>query len=337
MIIGITGSNASGKDTVANILVGKGFVHYSLSDILRGELKKLNKEETRENLINIGNELRKKNGPSILADNTVKKFETGKDYVVTSIRNPNEAKALAKQPNFNLIYLNAPIKLRYKRYDKEKISFKEFSRVEKIENSKDKNKQQLNEVRKLATIELINDSTVKQLGKKVDKMIDYLRKDEKYIRPSWDEYFLNLCEVVGSRGTCDRGRAGCVIVKNKRIVATGYVGSPAGISHCDEVGHEMKSTIHEDGSITKHCVRTAHAEQNALCLAARYGISIEGSTLYCKMTPCYVCAKMIINTGINRVVCKRDYHASMDSKRIFKEAGIKLEIIEKEVQKYKYQ
>jgi len=335
MIIAITGPNASGKDTVANILEEKGFIHYSLSDILREELKKINKEITRENLIKIGNELRKKYSPSILTDKII--FETGKDYVITSVRNSSEIKSLLKQSNSTLIYINAPIKLRHKRYKKEKISFKEFVRIEKTENSKDKYKQQLNACKKLATIELINNSTLKKLQEKVDKLINYLKKDEKYIRPSWDEYFLGLCNVIGSRGTCDRGRAGCVIVKNKRIVATGYVGSPAGIAHCDEVGHEMKSTVHEDKSISKHCVRTAHAEQNAICLAARYGISIEGSTLYCKMTPCYVCAKMIINTGIKRVVCKKDYHASKYSKRIFKEAKVKLEIIDKTVEKYKNQ
>ena len=120
-------------------------------------------------------------------------------------------------------------------------------------------------------------------------------------------------------------------------MTTGYVGSPVGIAHCDEIGHQMKSMIHEDNSITKHCVRTAHAEQNAICQAARYGISLEDSTLYCKMTPCYTCAKMIINTGIKRVVCSKDYHASKDTKELFKQAKIKLEIIEKAVEEYKNQ
>ena len=173
------------------------------------------------------------------------------------------------------------------------------------------------------------------LRKKIDKILAYLRENEKYIRPSWDEYFLKMCDVVGSRGTCDRGRAGCIITMNKRIVTTGYVGSPVGMKHCDEVGHEMKSTIHEDGSMTKHCVRTVHAEQNAICQAARYGISLDDSTLYCKMTPCYICAKMIINIGIKRVVCSKDYHASKDSVKSFKEAKIELDIKDKSILQYK--
>ena len=147
-----------------------------------------------------------------------------------------------------------------------------------------------------------------------------------YRRYTWDEYFMAVCDTVGGRGTCDRGRSGAVIVKDKRIVSTGYVGSPVGLPHCDEVGHEFKDTVHEDGRVSKHCVRTSHAEQNAICQAARFGVSIDGGTLYCKMTPCYTCAKMIINCGIKRVVAQKDYHAGDDTKRIFREAGIQFDI-----------
>lgn len=153
-------------------------------------------------------------------------------------------------------------------------------------------------------------------------------------RPSWDEYFLEICASVAKRATCDRGKSGSVIVKDKRILSTGYVGSPVGSPHCDDVGHEFKDTIHEDGKVTKHCVRTTHAEQNAICQAARFGIPINGSTIYCKMTPCYVCAKMIINSGIKRVVAEKDYHAGDDTKRIFKEAGIQFDIVKQEIEEY---
>ena len=128
--------------------------------------------------------------------------------------------------------------------------------------------------------------------------------------------------MVGSRGTCDRGRSGAILVKDKRILATGYVGSPIGIAHCDDVGHEMHSVIGEDGITSRHCLRTAHAELNAIANAACFGVAIDGATLYCKMTPCYTCAKMIINAGIKRVVVAQDYHAGARSKEIFKEAGL---------------
>jgi dCMP deaminase len=148
-----------------------------------------------------------------------------------------------------------------------------------------------------------------------------------YKRPSWDEYFMEITKMVGSRGSCDRGRSGCVITKDKRIISTGYVGSPVGLPHCDEVGHEMNTVVHEDGHETRHCIRTSHAEQNAIAQAARFGVSLNGATVYCKMTPCYVCAKMIINAGIKRVVCEQDYHAGTRSKEIFSEAGLEYLII----------
>lgn len=159
-------------------------------------------------------------------------------------------------------------------------------------------------------------------------------KPKKDHRPSWDEYFMQLTEVVGNRGTCDRGKSGCVIVKEKRILTTGYVGAPIGLPHCDEVGHEMHTVEHADGTKTSHCIRTVHAEQNALIQAARTGVPLEGGTVYCKMTPCYVCAKLIINAGIVRVVAAKDYHAAVQTKKVFKEAKVKLTILDKEVEKY---
>ena len=163
------------------------------------------------------------------------------------------------------------------------------------------------------------------------------KKITKYQRPSWDEYFLQLADMIGSRGTCDRGRAGVIIVKDKRILSSGYVGSPVGLPHCDEVGHEMHTVTQADGTVSRHCIRTAHAELNAIANAARVGVPVEGATIYCKMVPCYTCAKTIINAGIKRVVALKDYHATEQSKDVFKKAGVKLEIINKEIESYKDQ
>ncbi len=156
-------------------------------------------------------------------------------------------------------------------------------------------------------------------------------------RPSWDEYFFEIMAAVAKRATCDRGRSGCVVARDKRILATGYVGAPAGCKHCDEVGHEMHTVLKDDGTESKHCIRTAHAEQNAIAHAARVGISLEDATLYCQMTPCYACAKMIINAGITRVVAKNDYHAGGRSKEIFKEAGVAYELLNDVTEKYENQ
>ncbi len=160
---------------------------------------------------------------------------------------------------------------------------------------------------------------------------------ENYKRPSWDEYFIEVANTIAKRATCDRGRSGCVIARNKQILVTGYVGSPTGLPHCDDVGHMFKKVIHEDGRITNHCVRTVHAEQNAICQAAKMGISLNGATLYCRMTPCRTCAMLIINCGIIRVVCERKYHAGSESEAMFKEAGISIEFIHDEVQEYEKQ
>ena len=153
-------------------------------------------------------------------------------------------------------------------------------------------------------------------------------------RPSWDEYFIEMTETVAKRATCDRGRSGCVIVRNNRILTTGYVGSPPGLDHCDDVGHLMKKVMDDDGQIRSHCVRTIHAEQNAICQAARHGVSLEGATLYCKMEPCRVCAMLIISVGIVRVVAKRRYHAAEETRAMFAQAGIRLDVIEDELETY---
>ncbi|MCD4745116.1 MAG: cytidine/deoxycytidylate deaminase family protein [Bacteroidales bacterium] len=158
--------------------------------------------------------------------------------------------------------------------------------------------------------------------------------ENKYTRPTWDEYFMEVANTIAKRSTCNRGRSGCVISRNKQILVTGYVGSPRGFPHCDDIGHILKKVIHEDGHISKHCVRTVHAEQNAICQAARLGITLEGATLYCSMTPCRTCAMMIINCGIERVVCERKYHEGKESEEMLKYAGIQLDFVHDEIQKY---
>lgn len=158
-----------------------------------------------------------------------------------------------------------------------------------------------------------------------------------YQRPSWDEYFLNLVELVGSRSTCDRGRPGCLIVKDRRILSTGYAGSPVGMPHCDEVGHEMQKSIGDDGEISEHCVRTLHAEMNAISQAAKFGIPIDGATLYIKFTPCYNCAKMIVNVGIKRVIAQVKYHAGEKTIKLFRKARVEFSLIDNKLEKYERQ
>jgi len=118
------------------------------------------------------------------------------------------------------------------------------------------------------------------------------------MRKSWDDYFLDLANLVATRSTCDRLHVGCVIVKDKRILATGYNGSPAGRPHCDDIGH-----ILEDN----HCVATIHAEINAIAFAAQYGTPLNGSTIYLTHSPCWPCTKALFSAGIKTIMFKEEY------------------------------
>lgn len=140
----------------------------------------------------------------------------------------------------------------------------------------------------------------------------------EYFRPKWDDYFMAIAKIVATRSTCDRLRAGAVLVKNRRIISTGYNGAPPGLPHCDgPAGHLM-----EEG----HCIRTVHGEENAILqVAAIGGISTEGATLYTTHVPCYHCAKKIIVVGIKRVVAGAPYR-NPPIHDAFREAGVKLEM-----------
>ncbi len=153
-------------------------------------------------------------------------------------------------------------------------------------------------------------------------------------RPSWDEYFLKIVDTVSERSTCDRGEAGALIVKDRRILSTGYAGSPPGQPHCDDAGHMMRRVVDEDDNISQHCVRTIHAEANALVQAAKFGIPVEEATLYSKFEPCYACAMIIVGAGIKRVVAGKRYHSAEETRKLFENARIELTVIEDNVMKY---
>ena len=133
-------------------------------------------------------------------------------------------------------------------------------------------------------------------------------------RVSWEEYFMNIAREVETRSTCDRKHVGAVIVRGKTILATGYNGSIRGLAHCDDAGHEMENT---------HCVRTIHAEANAIVQSARHGVRLEDSEIYITASPCYDCFKLIANAGINKIYFGEFYR----DKQIMdhaKELGIEL-------------
>ena len=153
-------------------------------------------------------------------------------------------------------------------------------------------------------------------------------------RPSWDEYFLKIVDTVSERSTCDRGKAGALVVKGRRILSTGYAGSPPGQPHCDEAGHMMRRVVDDDDNISQHCVRTIHAEANALVQAAKFGISVDGATMYAKFEPCYACAMIIVGAGIKRVVARKKYHAADEARKLFKNARVDLDVVEDSLMEY---
>lgn len=172
------------------------------------------------------------------------------------------------------------------------------------------------------------------------------------MRISWDDYFIACLDAAALRASCDRGKSGAIIVKDNRILATGYVGAPSGIPSCDEVGHELVKRCEmpilefekldygeindrlpiDASSFSTHCIRTVHAEQNAIINCARNGVSTLGATIYCTMTPCTTCAMSIIQAGILNVVAKNRYQKDQYLKELFNAAGINLTILnEKEL------
>ncbi|MFO7884104.1 MAG: dCMP deaminase family protein [Desulfobacteraceae bacterium] len=135
-------------------------------------------------------------------------------------------------------------------------------------------------------------------------------ENDLFERPSWDEYFMSMAELAASRSTCLRRRVGAVLVKDRRILCSGYNGAPSGLPHCRETGCLRKQLNVPSGEKHELC-RGVHAEQNAIIQAACHGISIKGATLYCTIQPCSICAKMIINAGIIKVYFRDRYNDPM--------------------------
>ena len=144
------------------------------------------------------------------------------------------------------------------------------------------------------------------------------------MRKSWDEYFMEIAEIVKTRSTCLRRQVGAVIVKDNRIITTGYNGAPSGLRHCTDIGGCERERLHIPSGQRHELCRALHAEQNAIIQAAKLGVNIDGSTLYCTHQPCILCAKMIVNAGIVRVVYHSGYPDDF-ALDIFKEARVLVE------------
>ncbi len=325
IVIGITGKYCAGKTTVCDYLKSKSFQYESLSDELRRLLESGGEKATRERLISKGNELRKKHGNGVLAKSIIERIPKDRNYVIDSLRNPDEINEFKKFQNFHLWGINADEKTRFERIVKRKRegdpkTFEEFRKLEKLESSsRDQNAQQLDKCIEMAEARIENNSTLADLFAKTDSLL--LQIPLEFKRPSWDEYFMNIAKEVASRSNCVKRKVGAVIVREKRIVSTGYNGTPRGVNNCNEGGCPRCNSFAENGTKLDECL-CSHAEENCIVQASFHGISTANGTIYATYSPCLTCSKMIINAGIKKVVYNANYPLAENALRMLKEAGV---------------
>lgn len=231
MLIGLTGRNAAGKGEVARYLEKKSLYYYSLSDAIREEVRSRGLSPTRELLIQVGNELRQKYGAHILAERILAKIENDKHYVIDSIRNPEEVNAFRAAKHFKLVRIVAPEEVRFQRIvsrrrESDPQTFQEFMALERRESEGGETSQNLVKVELMADYTLANETTLGDLYPRVDELLGKLLKEIQ--RPSWDEYFMDIANVVASRSNCMKRKVAAVIVRDKRVISTGYNGTPRG-------------------------------------------------------------------------------------------------------------
>jgi dCMP deaminase len=327
MIIGLTGTNGAGKTAVAEYLKSKNFQFYSLSDEIREELAGQGKEATRANLIEAGNQLRAEYGPAVLAERIKARLRPDWNYVIDSIRNPYEVRALRAARDFRLLHVDAPVELRYDRVRQRggartPASFEEFVELERQElASANPANQQLRATYELADLTVSNGGTLGELESQLDQIVrDWLMQAT---RPGWDEYFMQIAQIVTLRSNCMKRKVAAVVVKDRRIVSTGYNGTPRGVKNCNEGGCPRCNSMAASGTNLGECL-CSHAEENAITQAAYHGISLKDATLYSTFSPCLICTKMIINAGIKEVVFNAEYPLAGVARSLLKEAGVNI-------------
>ena len=327
IIIGLTGRNAGGKTTAAEVLSKRGFSYLSLSDVIREEAKKRDLASERENLIALGNELRERHGPGALAELTVAKMQPDRNYAVDSIRHPAEVQALRKAGSFTLFHIFAPLETRFERSMARKRAgdaqtLQDFIRQEEREfASSNVAAQQLLETERLANRTIENNGSLEDF---TARLTTALREVEvSFSRPSWDQYFMDIARQVAARSNCMKRQVAAVIVSDRRIISTGYNGTPRGVKNCNEGGCPRCNSFGESGKNLEECL-CSHGEENAIVQASYHGIAIRDATLYTTYSPCLICSKMIINAGIRRVVYNEAYPLNDTAVRMLKEAGVDL-------------
>jgi len=333
--VAIVGLCGAGKTIASNFFVEKGYQYARFGQIVLDEVKKqvgLRSDPALEKEIREG--FRKKYGPAAMAILNKPKFDRllKKGNVVgDGLYSWSEYKYLKKAygNNFRCVAIQASPELRYKRLSERKvIDEKLINRPLSEEEAKKRDYAEIENIEKggpiaIADVTIVNEGSVDEFKEKLEELFTNRKKQ----RPGWDEYFMKIAALVAERSTCLRHHVGALIVRDKNILATGYNGAAAGVKDCLELGC-LRDQLNIPSGTRHEICRAIHSEQNAIIRAALNGISIKGATLYSTHQPCILCAKMIVNAGIKRVVSYNQY-PSKDSMALFKEAGIICEKIKR--------
>lgn len=325
MILGVAGPNGAGKGEVVAWLEKRSFTPLSLSDVLREELRARAVAETREAMIEAGRALRAAHGPAVLAERLRAKLQPDRHYVIDSIRHPAEVEALrGLGARFRLLWVDAEPARRFERL-RARARPGDPETLERLlvlegreRGSADPAMQQLDAVERLADLRLRNDGTLEALHARVQEV---LAASLGFERPSWDAYFLSIAQVVASRSNCVKRHVGAVIARDRRIVSTGYNGTPRGVRNCNEGGCPRCNSLAESGSRLDECL-CSHGEENAIIQAAYHGVSVRGGSLYTTFFPCLLCTKLVINAGLAEVVYNASYHLDARAEALLAEAGV---------------
>ncbi|MCE2390482.1 MAG: AAA family ATPase [Proteobacteria bacterium] len=327
MHVGVAGRNAAGKSRVVEYLERRSFFSASLSDAIREDLRAEGLEPTRDVMIERGRALRSAYGPAVLAQRIERLLPAGRNCVIDSIRHPAEVEELRRAAGFKLLWIEASPEVRFERSrsrarpgDAESLAAF-LAQEERELGSDDDAAQQLLRVADLADETLTNDGSLAELESQVERFVaDNLFFEQ---RPPWDEYFMNIAHAAATRSNCVKRKVGAIVVVDRRIVSTGYNGTPRGTRNCNEGGCPRCAGAAQSGARLDECL-CSHAEENAITQAAYHGVAVRGGAIYSTLSPCLTCAKMIINAGIEEVVFDAAYGMEEVVSQLFTQAGVKL-------------
>lgn len=325
MIIGVGGPNGAGKGEVIRYLVERSFCALSLSDVIRELLREQGIDESREEMIRAGRALRAERGPGILAEMMVKQLTPDRNYAIDSLRHPAEVEVLRGSAlPFSLVWIDAEIQTRFARIERRRRpgdprTLEELRELEARElGGDDPAAQQLLAVREAADHVVRNDGSLEELHAAIREVFEH---SQFFDRPSWDEYFMSIARVVASRSNCVKRKVAAVVTRDRRIISTGYNGTPRGTRNCNEGGCARCNDLAPEGTRLDECL-CSHGEENAITQAAFHGVSLRGGTIYTTLSPCLSCTKLIINAGLCEVVYSSDYPLGERALDLLREAGV---------------